>query len=415
MQANTDTTHALAKTAVLAATLTAFVAATYGFGVYLFATVVIEMKTALDFDYTTVGTITAAAQIGFLAFAFAGSLVSPLIGGGTLALLSVGLCGLCLFALAFSTSALQAGVLLTLLGGCSASVYVPLAEIVTMHVPQAYRARLLGLISSGTSYGVFANGLFVPYAVPHCGWRSVWIVSGSATVVLTLLAVFVFARYRLFGERSKPRSEAQRHRAVEAGGRSQLPVIWGIAFINGLTLLPYQTYLVPMIREELHHSIATAGHVWSLIGAIGMFAGFALGALADRIGVRRALLITFAFAIVAAALIWLPMGVAGLYLSAVLFGLSFYPIFGLVPAYMSKTLAPLALTKAFGIANVMVGIGGMLGNFAGGWAKAQLGSLTGVYAAIAALLCLQFALAYALRSDRSASTLPIGGSLARRP
>ncbi|WP_070106431.1 MFS transporter [Burkholderia plantarii] len=414
MQSNLAPSGTLTKTVVLAVTLTAFVAATYGFGVYLFATVVVEMKGALGFGYSTVGSITAAAQIGFLAFAFAGSLISPLIGGGTLALASVGLCAACLLGLAYCTSALQAGILLTVLGGCSASVYVPLAEIVTRQVPEAFRARLLGLISSGTSYGVFANGVFVPYAVTQSGWRAVWIVSGLAAVALTVLGALAFSRYRLFRDSGQEAgaAEAPRRAMASDGGRAgQLPIIWAVTFLNGLTLLPYQTYLVPIIREELHYPITTAGHVWSMIGAIGMIAGFAVGALADRIGVRRAMIMTFVFAGLAAGLIWLDVGVPGLYLSAVLFGLSFYPIFGLVPAYMSKTLPPGTLTRAFGIANVMVGIGGMIGNFAGGWAKAHIGSLGNVYAAITLLLCLQVALACVLRAEGAAPGNRVPGRL----
>lgn len=417
MQVTLTPSSAVTKTVVLAIMLTAFVAATYGFGVYLFATVVVEMKGALGFGYSTIGTITAAAQIGFLAFAFAGSLISPMIGGGTLALVSVGICGACLLGLAYCTSAPQAGILLTILGGCSASVYVPLAEIVTRQVPEAYRARLLGLISSGTSYGVFANGVFVPYAVTQFGWRAVWIISGLATIVLTILATLAFSRYRLFRDSGNGREvpNSSERAPVVYEHTNQLPIIWAITFLNGLTLLPYQTYLVPIIREELRYSIITAGHVWSMIGAIGMGAGFAMGALADRIGVRRALLMTFMFAVLAAGLIWLNVGIPGLYLSAVLFGLSFYPIFGLVPAYMSKTLPPGSLTKAFGIANVMVGIGGMVGNFAGGWAKAQIGSLGNVYAAITLLLCLQLALAFALRAENVGGVARFPGNLTRRP
>ncbi|MFP3801892.1 MFS transporter [Paraburkholderia sp. SIMBA_027] len=404
----------IAKTLVLAITLTAFVAVTYGFGVYLFATVVIEMKNDLGFGYSTVGTITAAAQIGFLVFAFAGSMLSRRIGGGVLALSSVGLCSICLLGLAYSNNALQAGVLLTLLGGCSASVYVPLAEIVTRQVSEGYRARLLGLISSGTSYGVFANGLFVPYAIPHFGWRSVWIVSGTLTLGLTLFALCVFTRYKLLRDVDASTSAPLRPMAENAGRGNQLAIIFGVTFLNGLTLLPFQTYLVPMIRDELHYSIITAGHVWSLIGAIGMVAGFALGVLADRIGIKRAMIITFSFSIIATLLVWLRTGQSGLYIAALLFGLSFYPIFGLVPAYMSKTLPAASLTKAFGIANVMVGVGGMIGNFAGGWVKYQVGSLGLVYGAICLLLCLQFALTCALRNDRDEHAVRITDGLARR-
>lgn len=392
------------KTAILAIVLTAFVAVTYGFGVYLFATVVVEMKRDLSFGYAAVGIITGAAQIGFLAFAFLGSLISPIIGGSVLALVSVLVCAVCLFALAFCANALQAGLLLAILGGCSASVYVPIAEIVTRHVRYTSRARLLGLISSGTSYGVFANGLMAPYIIARAGWRDIWLVVGLMTAALVLIAFFVFRRFNLLNE-APPKTDAPTGATAEGLGWISRPVIilWAITFVNGLTLLPFQTYLVPIIRDELHYSIVTAGRVWSSIGFIGMGAGFIIGVLADRIGIRKTMVLTFVFASCASLLVWANSAPWQLYLAAVLFGLAFYPIFGLVPAYMSKTMKGEHLTKAFGIANVMVGIGGMLGNFLGGMSGSVIGSFSPGYAAIAVLLGVQVFLTLALRAEHEAA------------
>ena len=46
--------------------LTGLVAATYGFGIYLFAQLVPDMQASLGFSFAYVGTITAAGQLGFL-------------------------------------------------------------------------------------------------------------------------------------------------------------------------------------------------------------------------------------------------------------------------------------------------------------------------------------------------------------
>ena len=46
--------------------LTGLVAATYGFGIYLFAQLVPDMQASLGFGFSYVGTITASAQLGFL-------------------------------------------------------------------------------------------------------------------------------------------------------------------------------------------------------------------------------------------------------------------------------------------------------------------------------------------------------------
>jgi len=155
----------------------------------------------------------------------------------------------------------------------------------------------------------------------------------------------------------------------------------------------------------LHYSIVTAGQVWSSIGLIGMGAGFIVGMLADRIGIRKTLVLTFVCAGCASVLVWANSERWQLYLAAVLFGLAFYPIFGLIPAYMSKTMKGEHLTKAFGIANVMVGIGGMLGNFLGGVSGSIIGSFSPNYAAIAVLLSMQVVLTLALRAEHDSTVL----------
>lgn len=47
------------------------------------------------------------------------------------------------------------------------------------------------------------------------------------------------------------------------------------------------------------------------------------------------------------------------------------------------------LTRAFGIANVLIGVGGVLGNFLGGTCKELLGSFAPLYLCIAGLLLVQ--------------------------
>ena len=158
---------------VLAVVLTGFVASTYGFGVYLFANLVVDMRRDIGFDYTTVGLITGGAQIGFLLFSSVTSYISRFFEGWKISLVSTVMTSLALLGLSVSNSIWLSGALLILLGGCSASVYIPLAEIVTKGFSPGNRSRVMGLISSGTSYGVFINGLLVSFLTLNGGWRSI--------------------------------------------------------------------------------------------------------------------------------------------------------------------------------------------------------------------------------------------------
>lgn len=410
MTANAAATQrgGLLATTTITILLTGFVAATYGFGIYLFSALVTDMRADLGFSYTTAGIITAAAQIGFLVFALAGGLLAPRIGGGRMVLGSVFLCGACLTLLPLSGDILVVGALLALLGGCSASVYVPMVELVTRIVRFEHRGKVLGLISSGTSYGVFANGLLVPIFVMNGNWRGAWLTVGAATLALTLAAAFVFRHLGLLrgpGAEERTEERASGRNREEAGRwitRSSLTV-WAITFLNGFALLPFQNYLSPYLRDELGFPVTVAGQVWAIIGFVGMGAGFAVGALSDRIGIRAALVLTYALVLTSSLLVaWFPTEPAMIG-AAVAFALAFYPIFGLVPAYISKTLSGAAATTVFGMANVTLGLGGMFGNFLGGWSRTETGSFVWIYLAVGAVAILLAMLSFSLPGEPSSS------------
>ncbi|MHC0430288.1 MFS transporter [Streptomyces sp. O3] len=381
--------------------LTSFVAATYGFGFYLFSQLVTDMRHDIGFGYTVVGTITAAGQLGFLLFALFGTWLSNRFGGAQVTIGSVLLCGLCLVLVPVTDNIVVIGFLLTILGGTAASVYVPLVEIVGRVIAYEHRGKVLGLISSGTSYGVFINSILVPPFVSDDNWQGLWYSVGAGTLMVTAIATFTFWRVGLFrpdgAENAQSTTGAGRDAATErqarkdsakAGWRMVLVrwvvIIWVMKFLNGFACMPFQNYLSPYLREELGFDINFAAQVWGIVGVIGMGAGFAVGWLSDRIGVRAALLMCYAsFFLSAVLLVLAPVGYLPL-VSGVLFALAFYPIYGLVPAYVSKMAKGAAATVIFGVTNVTQGVGGIAGNYAAGMLKNATGSFMWYYVLIAA-------------------------------
>ena len=372
---------------VLAIVLTGFVASTYGFGVYLFASLVVDMRRDLGFGYTAVGLITGGAQLGFLSFSALTSYLGRFFQGWKISLYSTLVTALSLLGLAVSNNIWLSGALLVLLGGCSASAYIPLAEIVTKSFAANKRARVMGLISSGTSYGVFINGLLVSSLTLLGGWRNIWLTAGLVSLALCVLAYF------LLRNTPSPAIPASEQSVVEPGDQKWLSgplyLMWLVAFLNGLTLLPFQTYLAPFMREELGLSASTAGLVWSTIGAVGMAAGFLVGWIADRVGARLALILCFTSACVASLCVYHFNSEGYFYVAGFLFALAFYPVFGLVPTYIGQIVGVSRLTQAFGIANVLIGLGGVCGNFLGGVCKDVLGSFAPLYMFISIGLLVQ--------------------------
>jgi predicted MFS family arabinose efflux permease len=375
--------------AAIVVLLTSLVAATYGFGIYLFAQLVPDMQASLGFDFSYVGSITASAQLGFLLCALLAVWLTPKIGGGWLIAGSGAVCALALLLIPLTNNILMIGALLTLLAGTAATVFVPMVDVVARVTAYRYRGLAMGLVSSGTSYGVAINSLLVPlYAAPG-EWRSVWGWVGLLTVAMTLLVLVVFKKGGLLSANVPPAVAPKTNALVAPDTRAGLIkpwvlMIWTMNFLIGFATFPFQTYLSSYLRIELGFDVQFSAQVWAVIGFVGMFAGLAVGWFSDRTGLRTAMLLVYV-CVVTAALIFVinPSGYWPL-IAAGLFSIAFYPIFGLIPAYVSKLASSSAMAVSiFGVANVMQGSGGMLGNYGAGLLANHSGSFAGVYATIA--------------------------------
>jgi len=75
--------------------------------------------------------------------------------------------------------------------------------------------------------------------------------------------------------------------------------------------------------------------------------------------------------------------VAWLYAAAIAFGLSFFAVYGLIPAYITKTVNDKQATAVFAGANVCLGLGTAFGNLVSGYIPELSGSLQHVYFGIA--------------------------------
>ena len=105
-----------------------------------------------------------------------------------------------------------------------------------------------------------------------------------------------------------------------------------------------------------------------------------MGWVADRITFRWALVIVYLLLGVSTTiLLYAEATTASIYAASVLFGLAFYAIFGLVPAYISHVYKNNTAALVFAFGNIALGLGGIIGNTAGGWLKAETGTFEAMY------------------------------------
>lgn len=395
-------TSARPSSSMLVAVLIACVATCYGFGISLFSQLIPDMRENLGFGYGFVGTVTGLVQLSTVAFALVGTWLAHRIGAARTVGISVLLCGASLVCIPLTGNLTLIAILLMTAGGSGASTFVPMIDLVSRVVSVQQRGFAMSLVSSAPAYGVLTNSLLVSTLAGNGHWPLIWYLTGAATILLAAAAHILFTRAGLI-ENVSSHAAPGTASGSSASIRSALPwvaLIFALGFINGMMPYPYLTYLSPFMREELGYSVGFASGLWATIGVVGIAAGFVVGAISSRLGSRLAMLFCY-LNFLAAGVILVAMPVMPLSIvSGMLFSLGFYPIYGLLPAYVSHRTMPRVAVTILGVCTVLQGIGGTAGNVLGGLIKTSSGSFDGIYLAVALASALAILMTVTLPKDR---------------
>ena len=388
--------------------LMSFIMITYGFGRNIFPMIIPDMKKSFGFTYTAVGIITALHQIAYLGFSYiSGKLTikvnATLIVGG-----SVIVSGICLILIGIIDNFWVIGFLFVITGACAAASWVPMIDVVGRFVPDEHLSKSMGFIASGTSYGVFLSGFAVPYIKRQYGWEMIWIVFGIFAICIFIIWLFSFSL--ILANDSKSTTKVIKSQKASLGKmKSKVIQIMALMFLTGLALIPFQTYLIPYMREELQLSLELGGRVWNIIGLLGMISGLIVGTIADRITIRRALLIAYLLILISSALLFLYPTTMTVLLSGLLFGVAYFGIFGLIPTYIHKMISKELSSSIFGITNLALGLGSAIGNYLAGMSKAMIGSFSWIYMTICCICFALILVAFNLENEKH--TIPQTGDL----
>lgn len=379
--------------------LTAFIATAYGMGVYLFGTLLPDMRADLGLTSPVIGMITGVAQIGTIIASLLVGLVWGRIGARATVLAAQAIIAVAMVLTGLSTSPWQVMVLLSLLGAMAASTWIPIVPLVQAVIPEGRQGVALGLIASGLAYGVFMVGLAAPPLIASFGWRAVWFAAGGLAFALFLAGLALLSG--LPPVRHEPRKaatgKADRHALVSwpAG------LIVGINLVTGIALVPFQTYLTLLFRDLHQWSMPAATALWSAIGLGGMAGGLVFGMLADRFGAKRSIVLVNVLMFIACLVILLLPARMPVYAALVVFGMAYNAIFGLFAAWIARRFAAAAAAQLMGFTMVSSGMGSMSGNYSAGLITGQAGGYESLYTLIAVLVGLIVLMALLLPDDRA--------------
>jgi sugar phosphate permease len=358
--------------------------AAHGFGRMSYTLILPAMKDGLRFNYTQLGLLGTGNFIGYLTMAIIGGFLAARFGTRIVITLALILMGITMILTGFADSLgyLFAMRLFTGLGNGAA--YVPAMALGSAWFAANKRGFATGIVSGGIGAGTLISGLVVPpilSAFGPDGWRFAWYILGGGVLVISgVVCAFVRSRpeqkgLQLAGAAASPApatappdapkvSSLQWTHVIKMGNIWYLGVVY---FFYGLSYIIYMVFFAAYLVKEMGFTQAAAGGLWAMVGGLSVFCGVIWGSISDKLGRNKG-----------AALAYLVLGLSyviyalvkvkfGIYLSAVLFGLTAWSIPTIMAAAAGDFVGPRLAPAGLGFVTLFFGIGQAFGPALGGY------------------------------------------------
>lgn len=382
----TPTSSPTRSIGVLALIFTACNASTHGFSIFLYSALLPEIRQVFELSYSQAAFIAALLQLFYMGASIVSGIAAAWISPRNMVRLTMVLSP-ALLALSVSTPwVLPFALCLALVSACAVSNWNAIAALASEVIPASHRSRVLGLASSGAAFAICLNGVLI--ALLHgISLMHFWLICAGLTLIVTLLTFWALTPLAT-EQRIEPGATPSLRRVLRQWLHLCLehPVALHIlllsGFIGGISG-PFLNFLSAFASERLGANAQITGSLWTLIGIGGVVGGLLLGSLADRWGALRVMALSIsAFGIAMLALLWQP-SLSLTWLAAGLFALFYFPVWGLMAAYLSARLSPVQSLQVVSLSMVGYGLGSATANWLCGWLLQATGQFALVHGWIA--------------------------------
>jgi MFS family permease len=344
-----------------------------GFGRFSYTILLPSTREGLGLSYTSAGGLGAANLIGYLAGSVASGAVSRRIGARATAASALAALSVSLAWMAVADGPSEAAAARVLAGIAGGVVYVQALGLVAAWFSGPTRGLASGVMHCGNGVGLILTGLGLPFvlsaASPSAGWRLGWMVLALSTALVVPLGWRYLRAPATLDAADGP---AAGPRPVRQTSRAPLGVCAGLYGLFGFSYIVYVTFFAEMLRSR-GLSLEQIGVVWAMIGAFSLASGPVWGSVSDRIGRLPGVGVVFALQAIA-YLVFLDGSVAGLVVSATLFGVTAWGIPAIMAAAMGDGGRVDDAVSGFGRITTAMAVGQTLGPLVAG----RLADLTGV-------------------------------------
>ena len=301
--------------------------------------------------------------------------------------------------------------------GSSGLDVLPLSTVARWFVRR--RGMMSGILKAGTGAGILimpivVNGLIVSY-----GWRTSYLIVGSAAFAFIILAAQFLRRdpgQKGLVPYGADEAGAADLNATEAGFSLReaihLRQFWMLCALCVSTFFCIDTIMVHIVPHgvDLGLPAANAATILAVIGGVSMVGRVVMGSAGDRVGSRLA--ISICFPIMAVALFWLQIAqeLWMLYFFAAVYGFAHGGFFALLSPLVAELFGLGSHGVIFGIVIFSGALGGSLGPVLVGYIFDVTNSYQLGFLACALLAVISFILALLLRPTGGKGLQPVSNA-----
>ncbi|WP_419766322.1 MAG: YbfB/YjiJ family MFS transporter [Arcobacter sp.] len=334
-----------------------------GFGRFAFGMVLPNMQIDLNISTTLIGFIGSANFAGyFIGIIFSSkfyskfktsSLISKmlLIQGFSMILMSLFDNYLFISFLYFSSGFLAA------ISNIAIMVYISHA------VPKNIRGKALGIAVSGNGVAIIFSGFLVPFLEQFYqanSWRVSWIIFSCIIIVVS----FIIKHLLTYDVDNSIKSNSKFY---EYKNSKKFWEIASLYFLFGITYVVYVTFFVSASIEKWSLSSQVSGIFWSTFGFICIFGAFIFGAIADKYGTFKTLILVFAFQAFSIFILIFDTPSFVLFISVFFFAISVWSVPTMIAMLCTEFFGLNKTAQVFSLVTLIFAIGQIIGPLGAGY------------------------------------------------
>ena len=286
--------------------------------------------------------------------------------------------------------------------------FIPVATTISRWFVKR-RGVMTGIAITGSSIGTMIMAPVAGWLISSYGWRTSYVIMGAMLLILIILIAQFLKRdpgqmgLLPYGEQEL---KQEKNTNLETGGFSfgeaiHTRQIWIVCIVFFFYMFCLQTILVHIVNHAtgLGISAADAANILAIIAGMSIVGKIALGSIADRIGNKLALILSFALFSVGLLLLIPAKTLWMLYLFAALFGLG-WGGGPLITPLLSELFGQGALGAIMGVVGFSTDFGGTFGPVSAGGIFDLVGGYQPAFLTCIALSTVSIVLLLLLRPSR---------------